>query len=534
MTAPSAPPNPFPPNTIGSIAVIEFNEVQCALLDEKNWMMLTLFDENPAEYNVYKHPVGISRFGGMRVLLSLASMQTLTGTTISPTTPPSSSSLPLVTGPLNIAIFDYPKGTLSSGIQLQNITMADWYPVDPDGNWWAVNLTDARRLMEYNTSKQQLNMPVFSATTPTYITSTANGSSTKGWTLQDVINKLFADLKYPGTVTAPTLPSTPDYSADVPEGINLEYEPTALSIDRLLFRYGLCCILDPTQDSPTFTIDYIGNVTGLSAWEGGASMERWQTLNAGNNPLPPAPFPAKVQVIYPQIPIPAEGLSGAYASSQSGGPTTTGGMIPITATSFAWGTGATPNMPNAPASMAKGFFGRNVNYCRDIFHGIYMPPLIGGIETTTWRVHPTRVTTKIEYWRRESQSGVPSWMNAASWETASYHGCISRVDPFGRQQIFVKEGTFPVLLTYGSSPGADGSATTAATWAYTFYDVSDPGLTTALGTNQQPAPPRALGSMTRQPSSVANTSYSYGLACNGVSGAVILLTAYEVPNKGTC
>ncbi|MGC9260923.1 MAG: hypothetical protein ACP5I8_12740, partial [Phycisphaerae bacterium] len=89
-------------------------------------------------------------------------------------------------------------------------------------------------------------------------------------------------------------------------------------------------------------------------------------------------------------------------------------------------------------------------------------------------------------------------------------------------------GTFPVLLEQNG--GADGTQTSAATWTYNIYSVSDTGLANALATAIGPSPPRPNGSLKQQPSSVANTSYSYGLACNGAGGTVILLTAYEQPN----
>ncbi len=73
-------------------------------------------------------------------------------------------------------------------------------------------------------------------------------------------------------------------------------------------------------------------------------------------------------------------------------------------------------------------------------------------------------------------------------------------------------GMFPVILTYGSSPGADGTATAAATWAYTIYSIGDPGLTTPLASNIQPTKPRDFGPRVRQAPSVADTSYSYGTA----------------------
>ncbi len=105
-------------------------------------------------------------------------------------------------------------------------------------------------------------------------------------------------------------------------------------------------------------------------------------------------------------------------------------------------------------------------------------------------------------------------INGVSVTQVYGRGTVIKGTPF--PSIPYQPQLFPVLLTYGSSPGADGTATAAASWAYTVYAVSDPGLTTPLASNIQPTKPRGLGSRARQASSVANTSYSYGTAFYGV------------------
>jgi hypothetical protein len=79
--------------------------------------------------------------------------------------------------------------------------------------------------------------------------------------------------------------------------------------------------------------------------------------------------------------------------------------------------------------------------------------------------------------------------------------------------------------------GADGDATTTASWTYSLYEESDAGLATAVATGRSPkiSPARIVpGPVTYAPSG------SIGWAYTDSSGALQLLTIMETHGKGTC
>jgi len=83
---------------------------------------------------------------------------------------------------------------------------------------------------------------------------------------------------------------------------------------------------------------------------------------------------------------------------------------------------------------------------------------------------------------------------------------------------------FKVLLTPNSStPGTQGTATTAATWAYDLFLFDGAGL--QLGVNQQPDAPRPNGQVTQA---------TIGWAYMTQTGTIWLAEAIEPPIVATC
>jgi hypothetical protein len=160
-----------------------------AIMTEELSATLRNFGENPDDYNTWIHPTGLSRWGYMNIVLNDADFKTLTASgTIS-------QSFGVDMGQYNA------QG--NGQLNLQNCYAVASYPIGPEGGIYRVMIADKRYPMQFNVSNRQLNYPVLSATTPTYIASTAS-SATAGYTLPQILTKLFNDITWPATVAAPS------------------------------------------------------------------------------------------------------------------------------------------------------------------------------------------------------------------------------------------------------------------------------------------------------------------------------------------
>ena len=164
--------------------------------------------------------------------------------------------------------------------------------------------------------------------------------------------------------------------------------------------------------------------------------------------------------------------------------------------------------------------------------------LVGALDKIVWRQQIGCLQTIIYYRGCPIPGERPAWYCLDSYHAASYHGCISRVDPFGRQQIFVKEGTFPVLLN--KDGGSDGSATAVITDTYSVYRNLNAviGTDTPDGTKLSPSYNRAVFNMTTAVASsngvviTAAASGSIGEGYIDKNGNIALYSAPEAISWG--
>ena len=464
----------------------------------------------------------------------------------------------------------------ADSVVFKTIYMKEAYPIDPNASLWCVQLVDGRFFLNYAISNRLLNAPVQGATQPTYIANTSTNTTT-AYTLQEAVNKILGDMAatpglpvsanfpVPSTLTLPT-----SVASDKPEALYLQNAPAARAVDSLLFTYSTAVLFDPTTNA--FTTDIIGNggstLNGLiKTGSGTYSTEGVSSSSSSGGYQYKAGTPASVQTIAtvtlpsmqpPQVSINypiwgggtgskqvSQGGTGAYAYTGTSSSTSSSGygQMIMQGTSMAYPpstSGGSYTTPGTPSTLATAFSTRwKVGLRRDVYNQWFMPAkLVGALDKIVWRQQIGCLQTIIYYRGCPIPGERPAWYCLDSYHAASYHGCISRVDPFGRQQIFVKEGTFPVLLN--KDGGSDGSATAVITDTYSVYRNLNAviGTDTPDGTTLSPSYNRAVFNMTTAVASsngvviTAAASGSIGQAYYDKNGNIALYSAPEAISWG--
>ena len=311
-------------------------------------------------------------------------------------------------------------------------------------------------------------------------------------------------------------------------------EPAAVVIDRVCRTAGFACNQKGTiQSFSASTLTNLAKSSPLSASFSASSGYANAVIGGGPSFLPPpggigAQVPSSINVLFPLAGL--KGTSdGSPSSLESYSYYSVNVASPVSPSNSQykemvydnfWVQGTIGNIPSAQVTAAT----TRANQIAAAYYRRFQMPL-GRWRLKGWYFDPNWMAN-VAFAIVDGYPVTDIWLTAEDVsfvKTGRQRGIyanggtiVSQASDGSTRISSSPQGTFPVLLTYGSSPGADGSATTAATWAYTIYAVGDTALANPLASNIQPTKPRDVGPRTRQAQSVANTSYSYGTAFYGV------------------